>query len=79
MAKIYKDEFVDEQYENIVQLRFDHGITNELDLTMVKRQVAGMSAKIAPLAGRISAAQYLIASLLGQFPDEIAKELRKSL
>lgn len=62
---------------DLVQARFDRGITNELDVTLARRQLATLQAQVAPLAAQISAAQYAIAALLGQFPEEIVKELAK--
>jgi NodT family efflux transporter outer membrane factor (OMF) lipoprotein len=61
----------------LVQARFDRGITNELDVTLARRQLATLQAQVAPLASQISAAQYAIAVLLGQFPEDLAKELAK--
>ena len=61
----------------LVQARFDRGITNELDVTLARRQLATLQAQVAPLASQISAAQYAIAVLLGQFPEDLAKELDK--
>lgn len=61
----------------IVQARFDRGITNELDVTLARRQLATLQARVAPLAAQISAAQYAIAVLLGQFPEDVAKDLEK--
>ena len=62
---------------DLVQARFDRGITNELDVTLARRQLATLQAQLAPLAAQISAAQYAIAVLLGQFPEDLAKELAK--
>jgi NodT family efflux transporter outer membrane factor (OMF) lipoprotein len=61
----------------LVQARFDRGITNELDVTLARRQLATLQAQVAPLGAQISAAQYAIAALLGQFPEEMATELAK--
>lgn len=61
----------------IVQARFDRGITNELDVTLARRQLATLQSKVAPIASQISASQYAIAVLLGQFPEDVAKELEK--
>lgn len=61
----------------LVQARFDRGITNELDLTLARRQLATLQAQVAPLGSQISATQYAIAVLLGQFPEDLAKELAK--
>ena len=62
---------------DLVQARFDRGITNELDVTLARRQLATLQAQVSPLAAQISAAQYAIATLLGQFPEELVKELAK--
>lgn len=62
---------------DLVQARFDRGITNELDVTLARRQLATLQAQVAPLGAQISAAQYAIAVLLGQFPEEIVVELSK--
>ena len=59
----------------LVQARFDRGITNELDVTLARRQLATLQAKVAPLSAQISASQYAIAVLLGQFPENLAPEL----
>ena len=61
----------------LVQARFDRGIINELDVTLARRQVATLQAQLAPLRAQISAAQYAIAALLGQFPEDMVKELAK--
>ncbi len=61
----------------LMQARFDRGITNELDVTLARRQLATLQAKVAPLGSQISAAQYAIAVLLGQFPEDLAQELAK--
>jgi len=59
----------------IVQARFDRGITNELDLTLARRQYATVQASIAPLDSQVHAAQYAIGVLLGRYPEEMVKEL----
>ena len=60
---------------DLVQARFDRGITNELDVSLARRQLAVQRSKAAPLASQVSAAQYAIAVLLGLFPEELAQEL----
>jgi NodT family efflux transporter outer membrane factor (OMF) lipoprotein len=57
--------------------RFDHGITNELDLTLAQRELASLQSEQAPLVSQIHAAQYVIAVLLGKFPEDLAEELEK--
>ena len=62
---------------DLVQARFERGITNELDVTLARRQLAALQAQSAPLTAQISAAQYAIAVLLGRYPEELATELAK--
>jgi NodT family efflux transporter outer membrane factor (OMF) lipoprotein len=59
-----------------VQKRFDQGLTNELDVTLARRQLAAFEAGLAPITGQLQSSQYLIAVLLGQYPETLAKELR---
>lgn len=62
---------------DLVQARFDRGLTNELDVTLARRQLATLQSQSAPITAQINAAQYAIAALLGQFPEDLAKELAK--
>jgi NodT family efflux transporter outer membrane factor (OMF) lipoprotein len=62
---------------DLVQARFDRGITNELDVTLARRQLASLQAQRAPLDAQISAAQYAIAVLLGRYPEDLTAELAK--
>jgi len=57
--------------------RFDRGITNELDVTLAQRQLASLEAEKAPLVAQIHAAQYVIAVLVGQFPEDVAPSLER--
>ena len=59
---------------NFVQERYDRGLTNEMDVTLAKRQLAGFEATLAPLGAEIDAAQYSIAVLLGQYSGSLAQE-----
>ncbi len=59
----------------VAQTRFGEGLTNELDVTLAQRQVATFEATIGPLAGQIQSSQYVIAGLLGQYPETLAREL----
>jgi NodT family efflux transporter outer membrane factor (OMF) lipoprotein len=63
------------QLMDLVQARFDRGITNELDLTIARRQYATVEAGIAPLEAGIDAARNALAVLVGRFPEEMDKEL----
>ena len=59
-----------------VQDRFNQGLTNELDVTLAQRQLATFEAGLGPLTGRLQSSQYVIAVLLGQYPETLVKELR---
>ncbi len=58
-----------------VQSRFSQGLTNELDVTLAKRQLATFEASVDPLVGQFESSKYVIAILLGQYPETLAKEL----
>ena len=60
----------------VVQTRFSQGLTNELDVTLAQRQLATFEAGVGPLTGQIQSSEYVIAVLLGQYPETLAKELR---
>src|SRR6202048_2748957 len=59
-----------------VQTRFNQGLTNELDVTLAQRQLATFEAGLGPLTGQLQSTQYVIAALLGQYPETLANELR---
>jgi NodT family efflux transporter outer membrane factor (OMF) lipoprotein len=59
-----------------VQDRFNQGLTNELDVTLARRQLAAFEAGIGPLTGQVQSSRYVIATLLGQYPETLANELR---
>src|SRR6266404_1008854 len=59
-----------------VQNRFNQGLTNELDVTLAQRQLAAFEAGLGPLTGQLQSSQYLIAVLLGQYPETFAHQLR---
>jgi NodT family efflux transporter outer membrane factor (OMF) lipoprotein len=61
----------------VVQMRFDRGLTNELDVTLARRQLATLEAEVAPFAAEISAARDTIAVLIGQFPEDLGQELAR--
>ena len=77
LAVVRKNIEVAEHYMNFVQERFDRGITNELDVTLARRELARLQAQVAPLAARIDAARYVIAALIGEFPENLGKELAR--
>jgi NodT family efflux transporter outer membrane factor (OMF) lipoprotein len=76
-AVLLKNIAVEKQYTGIAQERYTHGITNELDVALTRRQLASLEAERAPLDSQIDAARYTIAVLLGQFPEDLAAELAK--
>src|SRR5260221_7183427 len=59
-----------------VQSRFSQGLTNELDVTLVQRQLATFEAGLGPIAGQLQSSQYVIAALLGQYPETLANGLK---
>ena len=77
LAVLEKNTRVALDYFNLTQERFNRGITNELDLTLAKRQLASEEAEKMPLIAQIRATQYVIAVLLGKFPEDLSKELEK--
>jgi NodT family efflux transporter outer membrane factor (OMF) lipoprotein len=62
---------------DVVNARYQHGLTNELDVALARRELATLQSTVAPLSARIAAAQYTIAVLLGRMPQALAKELAK--
>jgi NodT family efflux transporter outer membrane factor (OMF) lipoprotein len=61
----------------IVNIRYERGITNELDVAIATRELDTFQAQIAPLEAEACAAQYALAVLLGEYPQSILKELAK--
>jgi NodT family efflux transporter outer membrane factor (OMF) lipoprotein len=61
---------------DVVQQRFDRGLTNELDLALALRQLATLESEITPLEAEITAAQRRLAVLLGEYPEELNAELQ---
>lgn len=77
LAVLRKDMEVAQNYVTFVQERFNRGITNELDVTLAQRELAQLQAQIPPLIAQIDAARYVIAVLIGEFPENLGKELAK--
>jgi NodT family efflux transporter outer membrane factor (OMF) lipoprotein len=61
----------------IVNIRYDRGITNELDVALATRELASLEAEIAPVEAQVSAAQYTLAMLVGEYPETLKNELQK--
>ena len=77
LAVLRKSIEVARHYLDFVQERFNRGITNELDVTLAQRELGQLESQVAPLIARIDAARYVIAVLLGDFPETLARELRQ--
>jgi NodT family efflux transporter outer membrane factor (OMF) lipoprotein len=59
----------------IVNIRYQRGITNELDVALAQRELATVDAQIAPVEAQEGAAKYALAVLLGEYPDAMIEEL----
>jgi NodT family efflux transporter outer membrane factor (OMF) lipoprotein len=59
----------------IVSIRYQRGITNELDVTLATRELATLEAQAAPINAQVRAAEYTMATLLGLYPEDLVKEL----
>jgi NodT family efflux transporter outer membrane factor (OMF) lipoprotein len=66
-----------DQTLQFVQARYDRGITNELDVTLARRESATLKGQLAPLNARLEAAKDGLAILLGEFPETLTKELEQ--
>jgi NodT family efflux transporter outer membrane factor (OMF) lipoprotein len=77
LAVLRKNIEVAQKYVDFVQERYSRGITNELDVTLAQRELAQLQAQVAPLAAQIEAARYVIAVLVGEFPEQLGRELKK--
>jgi NodT family efflux transporter outer membrane factor (OMF) lipoprotein len=59
----------------IVNLRYERGITNELDVALATRELDTLEAQIAPMDAAVNASEYALAVLLGEYPESIVHEL----
>jgi len=59
----------------IVNIRYERGITNELDVALATRELDTLQAQIAPLEAQVNAVQYALAVLLGEYPENIVHEM----
>ena len=64
-----------QESQRIVHIRYQRGITNELDVTLADRELADTEAQLAPLQAQVSAGQYTLAILLGRYPEDLTAEL----
>jgi NodT family efflux transporter outer membrane factor (OMF) lipoprotein len=63
---------------DLAQTRFGRGLTNEMDVSLAQRQLATLQADTAPLAAQIEVSRHAIAVLIGNFPEDLARELSRS-
>jgi NodT family efflux transporter outer membrane factor (OMF) lipoprotein len=61
----------------IVTIRYERGITNELDVALATRELATLEAEIAPMEAEVNAAEYTLAVLVGEYPETLVQELSK--
>ena len=61
----------------IVNIRYERGITNELDVALATRELASLESQIAPMDAQVNAAQYALAVLTGEYPEHMVQELSK--
>jgi NodT family efflux transporter outer membrane factor (OMF) lipoprotein len=59
----------------IVKIRYERGITNELDVALAAREFGTLDAQIAPLDAQVAAAEYTLSALLGEYPESLVLEL----
>jgi NodT family efflux transporter outer membrane factor (OMF) lipoprotein len=59
----------------IVNIRYERGITNELDVALATRELASLESEIAPVEAQVNAAEYTLAVLVGDYPESVVKEL----
>jgi NodT family efflux transporter outer membrane factor (OMF) lipoprotein len=62
---------------DLAQTRLDRGLTNELDVLLAKRQVETLQADVEPLKALIAGNSYAIAVLVGEYPENLARNLRR--
>lgn len=75
LAVLAQDVDASVKLRDFVRIRFDRGLTNELDLTLAERELSGLKAQLAQLAAQRDAARYTIAALLGRYPEQMKDEL----
>jgi NodT family efflux transporter outer membrane factor (OMF) lipoprotein len=74
---LYLDIAAARKVLDLAQTRLDRGLTNELDVTLAKRQVATLEADVEPLKALIASNGYAIAVLVGEYPEALARDLRR--
>lgn len=64
-----------QQSLQVVQTRFDRGITNELDVALARRQLETTESALPPLEAQLVETKRNLAVLLGEPPDSLINEL----
>ncbi len=62
---------------DLVQNRARQGITNDLDVTLAQRELATLEASVPAIEANIATAEYVIAALLGRYPQDVVAELSR--
>ena len=60
------------------QSRFERGLTNELDVTLARRELATVQAVLPTLKAAISLAESQLSLLLGTYSPEVITDLKAS-
>jgi NodT family efflux transporter outer membrane factor (OMF) lipoprotein len=77
-AVLHRSMDVLQESARIANERYQRGITNELDATLADRELAVLRSQVAPVDAQVSAAEYAIATLLGQYPEDLVRELQSA-
>ena len=75
-AVLHRASEVLQESARIANERYQRGITNELDVTLANRELGVLQSQMAPVDSQVSAAEYTIATLLGQYPEDLVAELQ---
>jgi NodT family efflux transporter outer membrane factor (OMF) lipoprotein len=74
---LHKASDVLQESLRIINIRYQRGITNELDVALATRELATLEAQIAPVEAEVNAAQYTLAVLVGEYPENMRNELSR--
>jgi len=61
--------------QRIVTIRYQRGITNELDVALATRELDTLEAQLEPAEAQVNAARSAVATLLGEYPEDLVREL----
>lgn len=76
-AILHRADEVLRESVRLVTLRYQRGITNELDVALATRELAALESQLRPVAASVSAAQYSLAVLIGEYPEVLVPELSR--